>query len=98
MKIKYEYESNDKRVAAYDDNKEVGECCYSSNGPNCWVINHTYVNPEYRGKNIAEQLVKNVVERAKENKVKIIPLCPYVSKEFSKKPEYREMEYEGSPE
>jgi len=65
-------------------------------GSKFWIIDHTYVNPEYRGKNIAGELVNYVVKIVKENKVKIIPLCPFASKEFSRKPEYREMEYKGS--
>ncbi|AFA48841.1 GNAT family N-acetyltransferase [Acetobacterium woodii] len=95
MKINYQHESEDKRVAAYWNNQEVGECAYSSNGPKCWIINHTYVKPEFRGNKIAVKLVENIVEIAKENRVKIIPLCPFAFNEFSRKEAYHEMNYVG---
>jgi len=91
--IGYHYEAERKRVAAYYGDKEIGECCFSSGGSKVWNIDHTYVEPEYRGNEIGGQLVKNVVKIAKENQIKIVPLCPFASKEFERKPEYRELEY-----
>ena len=41
------------------------------------VIDPTYVNDDYRGQGIAAQLVDRVVEMAREENKKIIPLCPY---------------------
>lgn len=42
---------------------------------------------ESRGKNIADSLVKEALKFAKENKMQIIPTCPYVKKWFEKHPE-----------
>ena len=91
--INYRYESERERVAAYDRRKEVGECIFSTDNPKFWTIDHTYVDPDYRGENIAGNLVKNVVEAAKEKKVKIVPICRFACLEFDRKPEYQEMRY-----
>ncbi len=86
----YKYEKENSRVAVYDDGKEIGECTYSES-KGLWIIDHTYVDPTYRGQHIAENLVKEVVDKAREEGVKIIPLCPYAKKEFDRKEEYQDM-------
>lgn len=94
--INYRLEEDKKRVAAYDRKKEVGECTFSTDDPKYWTIDHTYVEPDYRGENIACNLVKNVVEAAKDKNVKLIPVCQFACREFERKPEYEEMRYKES--
>lgn len=55
------------------------------------IIDHTFVEPEYRGQKLAEKLVLNGVELARREGKKIIPLCPYAKKEFERKPEYQDV-------
>lgn len=85
--IKIVHEAENKRSAAYDGEKNVGECTYSES-PEIWIIDHTFVDDAYGGQGIAGKLVTEVVERAREKGVKIIPLCPFAKKEFDRKPEY----------
>lgn len=96
--IDYKIEEEEKRVAAYDKDKskEVGECTFSTDNPKFWTIDHTYVEPEYRGESVAVNLVKKVVEAAKENKVKVVPVCRFACREFDRKPEYEEIRYKGN--
>ncbi len=84
------YEENNNRAAAYDGEKLVGQCTYSKS-ENIWIIDHTLVDSEYGGQGIAAKLVKEVVDRASEKSVKIMPLCSYAVKEFQKKEEYRDL-------
>ncbi len=95
--IDYRLEEEEKRVAAYDKDKrkEVGECTFSTNSK-FWTIDHTYVEPEYRGGNIACTLVKKVVEAAEEKKVKLVPICGFACREFDRKPEYEKIRYKGN--
>lgn len=82
------YEENKNRVAAYDDGKEIGELTYSlSESEDIWEANHTYVNPDYRGQNIAGRLLEALVEAAREKDVKIKALCSYVVRMFELKNE-----------
>ncbi len=90
------YRLEDKRVAAYDRRKEVGECTFSTDNPKYWTIDHTYVEPDYRGESIACNLVKGVVDAAKEKNVKLVPVCKFACREFERKPEYEEMRYKES--
>ena len=74
-----------------DEAKEIGEMTWSDAGPDIMIIDHTFVEPEYRGQKLAEKLVLNGVELARREGKKIIPLCPYAKKEFERKPEYQDV-------
>lgn len=41
------------------------------------LIDHTYVSDELRGQGIAKELIDAVVSYARQEKLKIIPLCSY---------------------
>ncbi len=84
------YEPQNKRAAAYDNKKEIGESTYSES-ETLWIIDHTVVNSNYGGQGIASQLVLELVNQARAKKVKIVPLCPFAKKEFEKKKEYADI-------
>lgn len=52
-------------------------------------IDGIFVENEYRGQGIAEKLVKAIVEKAKNEGKKIVPICSYAVKEFERKEEYK---------
>ncbi|NLM06183.1 MAG: N-acetyltransferase [Tissierellia bacterium] len=84
------FEKDNKRAAAYDDGKLIGECTYSQ-GSDFWIIDHTEVSEDYGGQGIARKLVDKVVEAAREKGLKIIPLCPYAKKVFTENSEYADV-------
>ena len=88
MEIK---EEKNRCVLLNDEAKEIGEMTWSDAGPDIMIIDHTFVEPEYRGQKLAEKLVLNGVELARREGKKIIPLCPYAKKEFERKPEYQDV-------
>jgi acetyltransferase, GNAT family len=90
--IKIIYEPENARTAAYYDDKEVGECTYREEN-NTWFAEHTFVNSDYSGKGIAKQLVEKLVEQARINNKKIVPICSYVVREFEKTPEYADVRF-----
>jgi predicted GNAT family acetyltransferase len=52
-------------------------------------LHHTVVPEEYSGRGFAEKMCTFAFEFAKENKLKIIPTCPYIAEKFlPKHPEY----------
>lgn len=73
VKIVYEPENN--RVAAYDGGVFIGESTYSKS-ENLWIIDHTQVESNYGGQGIGSKLVAKLVEEARNNNTKIMPLCP----------------------
>ncbi|EOH85801.1 GNAT family N-acetyltransferase [Enterococcus villorum] len=88
MEIK---EEQNRLVLLNDDAQEIGEMTWSDAGPDVMIIDHTFVDPEYRVQKLAEKLVFSGVELARREGKKIIPLCPYAKKEFERKSEYQDV-------
>lgn len=80
------------RFALYNDQDvEIGEMTWSDAGSDMMIIDHTFVDENYRGQGLAEQLVKAGVDKARRENKKIIPLCPFAKREFQEKAEYDEV-------
>ena len=86
-----ELKRGDQKIEAYLDNQAVGEITYSDTKGGKWIIDHTYVDPKHRNQQIGEQLVKAIVEWAREENVKLLPLCPFAKKEFEQTPDYADV-------
>ena len=72
------FDSGDSRFYKNDENENlICEINYFVDGSGMIVIESTFVNDDYRGQGIAAQLVDRVVEMAREENKKIVPLCPF---------------------
>lgn len=58
-------------------------------------IEHTYVYEELKGQGAGKLLIKKVVDFAKEENKKIIPVCSFAKKEFDKNKEYESVLYKN---
>ena len=84
--------SNAKGIfLAKDDEKIIGEMTYVWTDGNCFIIDHTEVNPEYQGKKVGQELVKSAVDYAREHHFTIIPLCPFADAIFDRHPDYKDV-------
>lgn len=88
--IKIVFETDKNRAAAYDGDKNIGECTFSPS-EKIWIIDHTEVGKEYGGQGIAKRLIEEVVKNAREKGVKIEPICSFAVKEFEEKPDYADV-------
>ena len=86
--IRIVFEEEKRQAAAYDGDKQIGECQYSVDREGKWEIIHTGVRMEYNGRGIAKRLVETVIEAARERGVKIIPVCSYAQRMMSGHNEY----------
>ncbi len=73
------------------DGNILAEMTYTMPSPEKMIIDHTEVSEELRGQNVGYQLVHTAVEYARTHHLKIIPLCPFASAVFKKKPEYADV-------
>lgn len=55
------------------------------------IIDHTYVSDELGGQGIGKKLLKEVVDWARKESKKIIPLCPYAKAQMEKNEEYHDI-------
>lgn len=75
-------------LGLFEEEKRVGEMVLSiTPEKNELMVFHTEVSPEFGGKGYAGQLLESLVSYARNNNLKIIPLCPYVHAQFKKHPE-----------
>lgn len=91
MKIEQNDEGKKGYFEILDDRKQVGKINYTWAGPNKFIIDHTEVDSEYSGEGLGKKLVKASVDFAKENKLKIIPLCAFAKKIIEGKKEFQEV-------
>jgi uncharacterized protein len=62
----------------YEADGEVkARMTYSKLGSRQIIIDHTEVSDDLRGENVGKSLVEFGVEYARENDLKVIPLCPF---------------------
>ncbi|MDF7670353.1 GNAT family N-acetyltransferase [Orbaceae bacterium ESL0721] len=78
-----QYLQDDNRIyAKTDDGQEVAEMTFTRVGDDSATIDHTFVDPNYRGEGIADRLLHLVVEQLKQENRKIIPVCSYAVKKL----------------
>lgn len=70
----------------YEDGKKAGYMTYEKQGENRIVIEHTVVDEAFGGRGLAGKLMDKAVEYARENNLKIVPVCSYVQHKFKKDP------------
>jgi predicted GNAT family acetyltransferase len=74
---------------------KVGEITYRLVNTGTWVIDHTYVDPRYRGRQLGKQLLDMVVRDARDNGRTIIPSCSFALEEFKKDATYSDIWEKG---
>ncbi len=84
--IKIEREDNGRkgRFVIYDNDEFAGEMTYVWAGTSKFIIDHTGVEGNFSGRGLGKQLVMKAVEYARNNALKILPLCPFAKKVFEK--------------
>jgi predicted GNAT family acetyltransferase len=61
----------------------MGEMVVNISG-NDLTVYHTEVSPKAEGKGLAKKLLATMVDHARNNKLQVIPLCPYVHAQFKR--------------
>lgn len=76
----------DNQGAAYigDFAKPDAAMTYSIVGDDLIIIDHTEVSDKLRGQGAGRQLLDAIVDMARKQNKKILPLCPYAKSVFDK--------------
>jgi predicted GNAT family acetyltransferase len=87
MDVQLKIEDNGKGAFfVEEDGKRVAEMVVSISGSNLTVY-HTEVSESLKGKGVSTQLLETMVQYVRDNNLKVIPLCPYVSVQFRRHPD-----------
>ena len=84
--IKLEAANGGQAFNIYDERGKMGEMVISMDDV-ALTVYHTEVSPQAEGKGYAKLLLEHMTAYARENTLKVIPLCPYVHAQFKRHPE-----------
>ena len=87
MLIQHREEGHNGSFFVEEDEKQLAEMTYSLSGQEIMIIDHTEVDEVLKGKNVGNLLLNRAVEYARENHLKIFPLCPFANAVFKKRQE-----------
>jgi predicted GNAT family acetyltransferase len=75
------------KFTAYVGDIKAGLISYMATGVSEISLMHTEVEDDFRGQNIGKQILLEIVEYARENNIRIIPVCPFTITMFQRLPE-----------
>lgn len=85
--IELKLENNGRGAFVIEEAAErIAEMAISIVGSNLTVF-HTEVSDKLKGQGVAAQLLSTMVAYARDHKLKVIALCPYVNAQFKRHPE-----------
>lgn len=70
-----------------ENGKMIAEITFVPTGEDKVIADHTFVDPSLRGQGMAEKLLDYLADEMRKEGKKIIPLCPYVVKQFERQPD-----------
>lgn len=91
MEIKQIDDKKNGAFVAIDGDKRAGEMAYVWAGEDKIIIDHTEVDEAYGGQGVGKNLLIQLVDWARKDNVKVIPLCPFAKAQFEKDPEIRDV-------
>nr|WP_309244112.1 GNAT family N-acetyltransferase [Paenibacillus sp. GbtcB18] len=77
--------------AVMENGEAVAEITYQPLGSESLVIDHTFVSEALRGQKVGEELVRAVVDQAREEKKTVVPACSYAHALFKRHKEYHDI-------
>ncbi len=88
---KQDGERRGRYVARIDGIDAEGEITFTHPREGVISANHTGVPEEMGGRGVAGALLAFMLEDARTNGFKIIPICPYVRAQYAKHPEWADL-------
>ena len=90
MLIQQEEDETSGKFYVEKDGKALAELVYAKR-PGRIIIQHTEVDDSLRGQNVGFQLVEHAVEYARQQKIKVVPLCTFANKVIKEHEEFHDV-------
>ncbi len=78
--IQHEANGEKGRLVIKEDDEELGQMTYVYAGPQKIIIDHTEVDDRLKGQGAGKALVDAGADFAREQDLKILPLCPFAKR------------------
>src|SRR5262245_11874112 len=79
-----------QRYELFVDGKAAGLLLYRQR-PSAVALIHTEVDPHYEGHGLGGRLVERALTDIRDNGMRVVPICPFVSSYIDHHPEYRDL-------
>lgn len=89
--VNMNYIETSDAIRVMDGPRHAGEIAFAINGNGDIILDHTIVEPDYRGRGVGTELVRRIVELARRDRRKIVSMCPFARAVFARHPEYRDV-------
>lgn len=73
------------------DGQKLAEMTYTMAGPQRMIIDHTEVDASLQGTGMGKQLLGELVNYVRANKITVIPLCPFANATLKRTPEWQDI-------
>lgn len=91
MKIKHTKTERGGEFVIDENGNRAAEMTYTKSGENKITFDHTFVDKEFRGEGIGKDLIAEGIKYARENNLKVDPLCPFAKSEIDKNESYADV-------
>lgn len=91
MEIQLKTQKDKGFAIAKIDGKKAGLMTYNIPNDKFIIIDHTEVEEVYKGEGVGKALLNKIVEMARNQNIKIFPLCPFANAMFKKNSEIRDV-------
>lgn len=93
MNVQFEQTSSKGAFFIEENNQRLAEITFSKAGDKLIIIDHSDVSDQLRGQGAGKRLVEAAVAYAREQNLKILPLCPFAKSVFAKTVEFKDVLY-----
>lgn len=91
--VKYNIAPDGLGFHAFHNGRRVGQITFVRVGIDKFIIDHTAVDTEYRHTGIGLNLVRMVCDLARQQRRKIIAMCPFAGAMFSRYEEFDDVRF-----
>ncbi len=74
-----------------NENEPSAEITFKPKDEHTIIADHTYVSDELRGEGIAGKLLEALIDYARKEDKKIVPVCSYVKNKMERTEEYHDL-------
>jgi predicted GNAT family acetyltransferase len=91
MDIQHQFDGRKGSFFLEERETRLAEMVYVMAGPKKMIIEHTEVDESLKGKGVGVKLLEDLVDFARKEEIKIIPLCPFAKATFKKRPDLQDV-------
>lgn len=73
------------------EDQSLAEIHFILGRQNDMIVDHTYVSDELRGRGTGTRLVEEIVQYARKENKRIIPLCPFVEEQIESNEQWHDV-------